>query len=106
MVYIDDIIDHSKTWEEHVVALNQECSRLKAAGPQAIGSKGALATSQQVKVFIILFGKCFAVFSTTRFCSAQEELLYLGHSMARQGILPDDSSVANIAHCITPRNVT
>ena len=53
--------------------MNQAFSRLKAAGVQATGSKCALA---------------------------QGEFLCLGHLVARQGILPDDSNVANIASCI------
>ena len=78
MVYLDDIIVYSRTWEEHVVALDQVFGRLRAANLQASGSKSALP---------------------------QSELLYLGHLVTRQGILPDDSNVANIVQAPSPQNV-
>ena len=78
MVYLDDIIIYSRTWEEHVVALDQVLGRLRAANLQASGSKCALA---------------------------QSELLYLGHLVTRQGILPDDSNVANVVQAPSPQNV-
>ena len=78
MVYLDDIIVYSKTWEEHIVALDQVFSRLRAAGLQASGAKCALA---------------------------QTELLYLGHLVTREGILPDNSNIEHIAAATAPKNV-
>ena len=79
MVYLDDIVIYTKTWEEHLAMLDEVFQRLRAAGLKASPSKCEIA---------------------------QEQLLYLGHMVTREGILPDPSNVQAILHAAPPVDVT
>ena len=79
MVYLDDIVVYTKTWEEHVAVLDDVLQRLRAAGLKASPGKCA-------------FG--------------QEEPLYLGNLVTRKGILPDPANIMPIMNALPPRNIT
>ena len=79
MVYLDDIIIFTETWEKHTAVLNNVLQRLRAAGLKASPAKCE-------------FG--------------QEQLLYLGHLVTREGILPDPANVLPIMNAVPPATVT
>ena len=78
MVYLDDIIIYSETWQEHLATLDEVLRRLRAAGLKASPSKCE-------------FGKT--------------SIQYLGHIVNREGILPDRDNVKAIMDCKPPRNL-
>ena len=79
MVYLDDIVIYTNTWQEHLAVLDEVFLRLRAAGLMASPAKCDIA---------------------------QEELLYLGHLVTRQGILPDPANVQAILQAKPPTDVT
>ena len=79
MVYLDDIIVYSNTWEEHVSLLDEVFRRLRAAGLKASP------------------GKCEF---------AQTSMQYLGHLVTREGVLPDRSNIKAILDCPAPKTRT
>jgi len=79
MVYLDDIVIFTKTWEERPAVLDDVLQRLRAAGLKASPGKCA-------------FG--------------QEELLYLGNLVTREGILPDPANIMPIMNALPPLNFT
>ena len=79
MVYLDDIIIISKTFEEHLRILGLVFDRLKEAG---------LIVSEE---------KC-------HFCKPQ--LKYLGYVVDAKGLRPDPEKVQAIVNIIPPQNVT
>lgn len=78
MVYLDDIIIYSPTWEEHLATLDNVFRRLRAANLKASSAKCAIA---------------------------QTEIGYLGHLVTREGILPDQGNVQAVQDSRTPRPV-
>jgi len=74
MVYFDDIaiFIFTRTWEEHLAVLDDVLQRLRAAGLTASPSKCAFD---------------------------QEELLYLGHLVTREGILLGAKKRAMASNC-------
>lgn len=78
MVYLDDIIIYSKSWRDHVQALDDVFRRLRAANLKASASKCALG---------------------------QTEMQYLGHLVTRDGILPDASNVQAVMDAAAPKTV-
>ena len=79
MVYLDDIIIYSETWQEHLATLDDVLRRLRAAGLKASP------------------GKCEF---------GQTSMQYLGHIVTREGILPDEGNVKAIMDCKAPRSLT
>ncbi|KAL0021638.1 hypothetical protein WJX77_002850 [Trebouxia sp. C0004] len=79
MVYLDDIINFTRTWEDHLAVLDDVLQRLRAAGLKASPGKCA-------------FG--------------QGELLYLGHLVTGEGILPDPANIMPIMNALPPLNIT
>ncbi len=79
MVYLDDIIVYSNTWEEHILLLDEIFTRLRAAG---------LKASQ---------GKCEF---------AQTSMQYLGHVVTREGVLPVGNNIKAILDCPEPKTLT
>ena len=79
MVYLTDIVILTKTWEEHLAVLNNVLQRLRAAGLKAS------------------LGKC---------AFGQEELLYLGHLVTKEGILPDPANILPNMNALPPLNIT
>jgi transposase InsO family protein len=79
LVYLDDIMVHSETWEEHLEHLTAVFECLKAAG-------------LTVKLKKCHFGR--------------EEVEYLGHVVGREGIKVDQKKVAAIRELRAPRNVS
>ncbi len=78
LVYIDDIIIYSKTWEEHMHHLDEIFSLLNKAGLKIKPSK-------------CLFAK--------------GEVQYLGHIVSYKGISPDDKKLEAINKYPSPKNV-
>ena len=78
-VYLDDIVVYTRTWQEHLATLDEVFLRLRAAGLKASP------------------GKCDI---------AQDRLLYLGHVITREGVLPDPANVEAIQQAERPRTVT
>ena len=79
LVYIDDIIIFSKTFEEHITHLAEVFSRLKAAG-------------------LKLKPKKCSIF--------QAQVAYLGHIVSRDGISTDPAKTKSIDEWPVPENVT
>lgn len=79
MVYLDDIIVYSETWDEHIAALDEVLRRLRAAGLKASPIK--------------------CEFGTT--C-----MQYLGHMVTRDRVMPDQTIFAAISECLPPTSVT
>lgn len=79
MVYLDDIIVISKTFEDHLRLLGIVLDRLREAG------------------LIVSLDKC-------HFC--RPELQYLGYVVDRYGLRPDPQKVAAIINISPPKNVT
>lgn len=79
MVYLDDIIVFTETWEEHMVVLDEVFTRLRAAGLKASPAKCELG---------------------------MEQLLYLGHIVTREGVLPDPQNVQAILAATPPQDVS
>jgi hypothetical protein len=78
LVYIDDIIIFSKTFDEHLQQLEEVFKRLRKAGLQAKASK----------------------------CSfIQNELIYLGHRVSFNGIEPDPSKIKVVRDFPVPASV-
>ena len=75
MVYLDDIVIFTKTLEEHLAVQDDVLQRLRATGLKASPGKCALG---------------------------QEELLYLGHLVTREGILPDPAIILPIVNTLPP----
>ncbi|CAO2144897.1 unnamed protein product [Urochloa humidicola] len=78
VVFIDDILIYSKTWEEHL---------------QHIESVFSVLQEQQFKVKL---PKC---------AFAQEQLSYLGHVISVQGVSTDPRKVADVQKWPTPQSV-
>ena len=78
MVYLDDVIIYSKSWRDHIQALDDVFRRLRAANLKASASKCALG---------------------------QTEMQYLGHLVTRDGILPDASNVQAVMDATAPKTV-
>ena len=69
LVYLDDMVVYTRTWQEHLATLDEVFLRLRTAGLESLP------------------GKCDI---------AQDRLLYLGHIITREGILPDPANVEAI----------
>ena len=79
MVYLDDIIVYSETWQEHLATIDEVLRRPRAAGLKASPSKCAFAqTSKQ----------------------------YLGHVVTREGVLPDPDNIKAVLEYPTPTSLT
>jgi len=79
MVYLDDIIIYSETWQEHLATLDEVWRQLTAAGLKASPRKCE-------------FGRT--------------SMQYLGHIVNREDILPDRDHVKAIMDCKPPRSLT
>ena len=79
MVYLDDIIVYSETWEEHLATLDEVFRRLRAADLKASPAK-------------CKFG--------------QTSMQYFGHIVTREGVLPDKDNVKAIMDCPAPANLS
>ena len=78
LVYLDDVIIYSKTFEEHLDHLEQVFIRFRNANLKLKGPK----------------------------CNfAQEEINYLGYVISKNGILPDSNKLKSIQEWNPPRNV-
>jgi hypothetical protein len=75
LVFIDDIIIFSVTWEEHQLILKEVFSRIRAAG---------------LKV------------KREKFQFAQESVKFLGHIVSARGTEPDPSEVEAVRDFATP----
>lgn len=78
LVYIDDVLVFSETFEDHIRDLTSVLVRLAAAG-MTINAR-----------------KC---------CLCRKELLYLGHVVTTEGVKPDPSKVRDIQNAQTPENL-
>jgi hypothetical protein len=78
MVYVDDIVVFSKTWEQHLRSLRAIMDRLRAAGLKLHAKKCELA---------------------------RNEIKYLGHVVNGEGIKPDPKKVAALTSLSVPRTV-
>ena len=76
--YVDDILVHSTTLQQHRLHLREIFQRLRAAGLTLCGNKCRLGMSKVV---------------------------YLGHIFSDQGMAPDDQKVAAVRDWSTPSNV-
>ena len=79
MVYLDDIIIYSETWQEHLATLAEVLRRLRSAGLKASAGKCA-------------FG--------------QTSMQYLRHIVTQDGVLPDESNITAIMNCRPPATLT
>ena len=78
LVYLDDIIIYSETWQEQMATIDEVLRRLRAAGLKASA------------------GKCEF---------GQTSMQYLGHLVTREGVLPDESNIKAIMDCKPPDNL-
>jgi len=78
MVYLDDIVVFSKTFEEHLHNLKEVCVRLKSAGLKLHPSK--------CKLF-------------------QKEVSFLGHRISEDGVSTDDDKTNAVKNWPVPKNV-
>lgn len=78
MVYFDDIIVFSKSWDEHLKHIELVLKRL------------------QENNFQVKLTKC-------KF--AMEEVVYLGHLVSYKGIAPNPETTAAVSDCKTPKSV-
>ena len=79
LVYLDDIIVHSKTFQEHVSSLGKVIARLREAGLKL--------SPKKCKLF-------------------QPEVSFLGHVEGKEGIHTDPSKVQAVRDWPVPQNVT
>lgn len=79
LLYLDDIIVFSRTYEEHVVRLKEVFQRLRSAGLKLKPSK--------CKLF-------------------QRQIRYLGHIISAEGIAVDDEKIECIKNWPVPKNLT
>lgn len=79
MVYLDDIVVYTDAWQAHLAALDEVFLRLRNAGLKASPSKCEIA---------------------------QEQLLYLGHLITREGVLPDPALIQTIQEAQVPQCIT
>jgi hypothetical protein len=79
LVYLDDIIVFSNTWEEHLKHLDEVLTRLNKSN------------------FKVKLEKCQFACETVKF---------LGHVISRDGIHPDPDKIAKIKDTPAPKNVT
>ena len=75
--YLDDVLVHSKTKDEHIKHLNVVFSRLKNAGLTLRGSKCHIG---------------------------HDKVYYLGHVFSEQGMRPDEGKVRVVKEWPTPKN--
>ena len=78
-MYIDDILVCTRTFEEHLEYLAQVFDRLRMAG----------LTLEPRKCSFLL-----------------EQVIYFGHIISKNGILPDPSKVLEVKHFPVPTDVT
>lgn len=78
LVYLDDILIFTRTFEEHLVAVDKVFERLASVNLK------------------LKFKKC-SLF--------QREITFLGHVVSQEGLKPDPAKVAAIVEMRTPRNV-
>ena len=78
LVYLDDIVIFSRTFEEHLSRLTEVLTRLRQAG---LKLKPA---------------KCFLF---------RKEIIYLGHVVSKEGIATDPSKTAAMDQYPTPKNI-
>jgi len=78
LCYVDDIIIHSKTWTEHLSALEELLQRLRAANLKVKGSKCQMARTS---------------------------ITYLGQIISKEGVRIDESQLNVIKDYPAPRNV-
>jgi transposase InsO family protein len=79
LVYIDDIMVFSSSFEEHLEHLREVFERLKAAN------------------FTIKLSKCYF---------GKSEAQYLGHIVSRDGVKPDPSKIAAVENFSVPQTLT
>jgi hypothetical protein len=79
LVYLDDILVYSKTWEEHERILEEVLRRLRAN-----------------RLFL----------KRSKVLLNQTEVTFLGHRVGRQGIQPDPAKVAAVKEFPRPKSVT
>ena len=78
VVYIDDIIIFSETFEEHLYDVEKVLERLEAAGLKIKPSKCD-------------FGKI--------------QVSYVGHTISKDGLKPNDDNISKIKNCAIPKNI-
>ena len=79
IVYIDDILIYSRTFDEHLRHLDLVLNRLVSAG---------------------------AVIKPSKCVFASDTITYLGHIISEHGISPDEDKISGVANYPTPTNVT
>lgn len=79
MVYLDDIVVYTDTWQDHLAALDEVFLRLRSAGLKASPSKCEIA---------------------------QEQLLCPRHIILREGTSPDPANIKVIVEAQPPASVT
>jgi len=79
LIYQDDVIIHSKSFESHVQRLRQVFERIRSAGLKL--------SPEKCKLF-------------------KSEVTFLGHIVSRQGVLPNPDNVLKLVNWPIPRNVT
>lgn len=79
LIYLDDIVIFSRTFEEHISRLSQVVQRIEEAGLKLKPEKCNLF---------------------------QDEVVFLGHRVTKEGVLPDKQNVEKILNWARPNNVT
>ena len=79
VLYLDDILIFSKTFEEHLARLDKVLTRLQQHGLKVKGKKCELL---------------------------RQEVKYLGHVVSREGIAVDEEKVARVKSWPTPKNTS
>ena len=78
LVYLDDIVVFSKTFDEHIKNISEVCERIRGANLKLHPSKSILL---------------------------QNEVPFLGHRISKDGIKTDDKKIKAVKDWPTPRNV-
>lgn len=78
LVYLDDIVVFSKTFDEHLNNLSEVCKRMRGANLKLHPSKCILL---------------------------QNEVTFLGHKVSKDGIRTDEEKIISVRDWPTPRNV-
>src|SRR5581483_1613593 len=78
MVYLDDVIIYSKTFEEHMIHIKEVFNRIREANLRLKAEK------------------C---------CFAEKELQFLGHVVGQEGVKPDPEKIEKVVNYPSPTNL-
>lgn len=79
LIYLDDVVVFGRTFDEHVRRLNEVLSRIHAAGLKLKPSKCHLL---------------------------KEKVVFLGHVVSKEGVLPNPENIDKVVNWPVPRNVS